>query len=104
MTTRKQTTTEVFTPGPYRIVWKSQAIRMVHIFGGEPGDNIAVAHVFGVDEQNEKANAHLIAAAPELYENLRDMVKVWENGWKVDRDIYLHHAKAALAAAEGRAP
>ncbi len=44
-----------------------------------------------------KANAHLIAAAPDLYEALWGMVKAWE---ELHPDLHANLAKLALAKVE----
>lgn len=50
-----------------------------------------------VDTESGKANAHLIAAAPELLEALKEMVS-----WCIWNTDYYHRALAAIAKAEGR--
>ena len=55
-------------------------------------------------EEEAIANARLIAAAPELYEALKEMVSAFEN---YDRDMYefeheaIKKARAALSKAKG---
>lgn len=52
-----------------------------------------------------EANAHLIAAAPEMYEALDDIVSSWSDTDNIDEDEYLRRisARAALAKARGEA-
>lgn len=60
-----------FTPGPWRAglsIYKSQAI-VVADKGGQ------IADVFAYEEEQAKANAALIAAAPEMYEALADIAE-----------------------------
>lgn len=59
-----------FTPGPWRAglsIYKSQA-RVVADKGGR------IADVFAYEEEQAKANAALITAAPELHRDLREAV------------------------------
>jgi len=60
-----------FTPGPWRVgksIYQSQA-RVVAEKGGR------VADVFAYEEDQDHANAALIAAAPEMYELLDELDK-----------------------------
>jgi hypothetical protein len=61
-----------FTPGPWRVIpWEEKAIRIV------PDAYIGpVGEVFGHKGQPMKANANLLAAAPELYEALDTLTLV----------------------------
>lgn len=68
-----------FTPGPWRAglsIYKSQA-RVVADKGGR------IADVFAYEEEQAKANAALIAAAPEMYDVLQhyfDLLEQANNG------------------------
>lgn len=68
-----------FTPGPWRAglsIYKSQA-RVVAYKGGR------IADVFAYEEEQAKANAALIAAAPEMYYVLQhyfDLLEQANNG------------------------
>ncbi|BBC81250.1 hypothetical protein AcetOrient_orf04408 [Acetobacter orientalis] len=54
------------------------------------------------DEKEAEANAHLIAAAPELYEALADLVKVLEMAFpSLDNTKSVKSALSALAKARG---
>lgn len=59
------------------------------------------SHKFRDEEENAKANAHLIAAAPELYEALEKLEKLA----RVSEDYFFDHAvdraQKALAKARG---
>lgn len=62
-----------------------------------------VVHVGGCCEPAEQeANAHLIAAAPELLRAAKDFVEWFECGRVGDKPIAeLHYARAAVAKAKG---
>ena len=65
---------------------------------------IATVNYIGMEEEG-KANANLIAAAPKLYEALKELVQLVEdmNRGDYNMDSYtLQPAKQALAKAEGR--
>ena len=93
-----------YTPGPWSA--GSTCTRDGHheVFGS---DDCLVASVPSVVTEYEgnvrrpaRANAKLIAAAPDLLAALKAMVKVdAEDGAD---DEYLHDARAAIAKAEGR--
>ena len=54
---------------------------------------------------NRKANAHLIAAAPELYEVLDDIATAAHNGFNIHQNsVLIAEARAALAKARGEMP
>ncbi len=78
-----------YTPGPWTAV-KLIVVKMTMIHA----DPIATCWPA---EGSEQANARLIAAAPELLEALREVVRISDrkhNAWD--------KAKAAIAKAEGR--
>lgn len=92
------------TPGPWRIKMGTQTVV-------EPANEAhprraaiaqcAMSHGIGDAGQADAANARLIAAAPELYEALRDLLadvttpnEPWAAGSSVER------ARAALAKVE----
>jgi hypothetical protein len=89
------------TPGPWQ-VFEEAALdyRPCTIFGAEGGSQVAMCcgggRVRAIDKPEERANALLIAAAPELLEALKMM-----------RDVDMHHnllavVDAAIAKATGR--
>ena len=52
-----------------------------------------------------EADAHLISAAPELYEACRELLKiVMTDLYKADRQSFVRQASGAIARAEGREP
>lgn len=83
-----------------------------------PDGNAYVAKVYGPadltldgpdcvpNRERQRANARLIAAAPELYEALRNLVEEIETDGGVDTSEWplLDEAKAVLARAEGGKP
>lgn len=61
-----------FTPGPW-VTHKDQGMRGTGIVA-----NTLIARVYSEafgDDKNEAANAHLVAAAPMLYENLEKLIE-----------------------------
>lgn len=94
------------TSGPWEVVDKSYS--GVGILEGLPSvkvvdDELTVAQL--CDTGNEEANAHLIAAAPELLEALQWMVEHDETNTSDLENAYftkgLEKAKAAIAKAMG---
>ncbi len=86
------------TPGPWHIHIDPETDEinhadpnhyMVHHDGTSVADDITVF-----------ADARLIAAAPYLLAALEGMVQVWARGWKVDQDIYIENARAAIEKAQ----
>jgi len=57
----------------------------------------------GNDEAERKANAHLIAAAPDLLSALREMMSVFQDHEQYDEESaeVVSIARAAIAKAEG---
>lgn len=107
-----------FTPGP----WTAVVPHNEHIHDGRDISNYSVyaENEFHDDEKaNNKAivsmqftsalglaestaNAHLIAAAPELHEALSDMVLDWDHELPEDRYAdFVGRARKALAKARG---
>jgi hypothetical protein len=100
------------TPGPWAIEDKGPVSGKftIPIFATiRPGERWSVAHVNGVDSE-AKANARLIAAAPELYVNLSGLLAWLDSAkrqdaeaWKwLPDEVYLKSTRAALAKAEGK--
>jgi phage tail protein X len=91
-----------WTPGPWEVRTENGAIRVYY------GKTIAIT------DQMFEANAHLVAAAPELYEALKAMADDYEEfvyNPATDRwDVPLFNkpvhdmARAALAKARGETP
>lgn len=87
-----------FIPGP----WEYFDEDGHQIYGPEPNDGFVVASIVPIprDEVTE-ANAHLIAAAPELYEFVQDFVDGKTYGGGLDLYHGKQRAKNLLAKARG---
>ena len=99
------------TPGPWRILEEEEDKDYIRIRGTVWGGRYKVANVptcettghLTLNAQNlaeVRANAQLIAAAPELLEALEDYVKVHEFLGRADRPHY-QAAKKLIAKAKG---
>lgn len=86
-----------YTQGP----WNVEAAQRGFIVTALNGQ-YDIAVVRNIGEQDNKANAHLIAAAPELLEALKELAT---EEWRDDDDPILDRARckarAAIAKAEG---
>ena len=105
-----------FTPGP----WTVQVDDTGGIFSGwpsvqaSPEIDAAIVHRAGFRQEHwgelslreTTANAHLIAAAPDLYAALREFSTAWRVGLDTpEEDAAMQgRVNAALAKAEGRTP
>mgnify|MGYP003440961289 CR=1 FL=1 len=93
------------TPGPWSAHYNNEGLTVFS------PDNVTVAYV-DYDECEERpveANAHLIAAAPAMYEALKGMVSMYDSLNKSNKHdgacpCYHCQARAALAQAEGSKP
>lgn len=98
MTNPIETSIAQHTPGPWRsgLYEISESCLKIQI---EPVDSskLAVAYAWGVDHEATKANAHLIAAAPEMLEALKVALQADPN--QANHGYY----KRIIAKAEGRA-
>ena len=68
------------------------------------GENIAVATVFGATVYNEeikKANAQLIAAAPEMFELLEDLVEIMPTALHNGHHDLIERTKTIIKKAKG---
>jgi biotin synthase-related radical SAM superfamily protein len=88
-----------FTPGPWKLGRCGQIL-------GEDGEFICKARKWTIYQYSkspvEKANAALIAAAPELY-NALDMLVEWVKMGDYDAE-FLEQSLSALAKARGNNP
>jgi hypothetical protein len=93
------------TPGPWSHSGPPVREPSVFIYGGEHRGRIAKAEAglnHGQDMFAEAiANAHLIAAAPDLYEALDCLVTNWSAFSYEEQGLALTAAAAALARARG---
>lgn len=112
-----------YTPGPWRLLPEEPGKLHIRV-RGPLGRRHRVANVLSygdLDLEETRANARLIAAAPELYEALAELVRLKALHDKVigDGDAFNKHeaaeyerckpiawakARAALAAVEGKQP
>jgi hypothetical protein len=94
-----------FTPGPWFFRKKNGDTDSWWVTAAppRPGHRGFVAEAVARQEQNE-ANARLIAAAPDLYEALKDLraMIIGEHGASAYENVNGEHADAALAKADGR--
>lgn len=90
-----------FTPGHWEVSHQNEGDCRAIVSDG--GKLIALAAYAGGGAT--QANAHLIAAAPDLYEALEDVVDSWSDDDNIDEDEYIRRisARAALAKARGEA-
>jgi hypothetical protein len=99
-----------FTPGPWYAVNRGtkhepmMSVMAARIAGQKPRHEVALCATGDSPQEMEDANAHLIAAAPDLYKALKACIKalnndttVWDNYWSA-----VKAGDAALAKAEGR--
>jgi len=95
-----------FTPGPWR--WRSDEdrFREDNTLVGSDGSRILCGDDYGAVFADSPADAYLIAAAPVLYEALRQLERAFAvpaKGYRTvaDREGALRDARAALRAARG---
>ncbi len=90
------------TPGPWTVDWESSDLfSQFHARAWINAEGLHhIGYVDGPSSEERRANARLIAAAPELLEALQLLVAGIENG--VSKTfVPLQHARAAIAKAEG---
>lgn len=75
---------EKFTPGPWVIALNT----CIATEDGEGGTMDWFAETYGPDDSINAANANLIAAAPDLYEALKDMLSGWRYIRETHGDLY----------------
>ena len=100
------------TPGP----WSTFGPVKYQVYGGDPVRRIAVVdYTTGSETEEHNANAHLIAAAPAMYEALKALHSVLDQRMPDGRTLNQHlsqevfecfygpaiAARAAIAKAEG---
>lgn len=85
-----------FTPGPWGAMVKMEGCTAI-------GANTLIARVYSTafkDLENERANANLISAAPDMYDALFSAAEQLERNGVAVPDSW----KAALAKARGESP
>jgi hypothetical protein len=98
---RKNTMTQTtHTPGPWRVF---DAFVDLEIVSDRPTANATESLVQFKGQRNAKANARLMAAAPELLEALKNIDFHIRQGKILERDACITQARAAIAKAEGGA-
>lgn len=98
------------TPGPWEVRAKGVSPATVGTFVGKVGSGLVAQAVTNHANMTQaeclatgQANARLIAAAPEIYEALRELHLKAVIGTEAERHAALDRAWAALTKAEGRA-
>lgn len=94
---------EKFTKGPWRLDDDNELINDV--------GSVKIYSPFmegfkwtGAEYHEAIANMHLISAAPELYDALKDIVEQWDTpNWKLTEStsVFIEKARAALRKARG---
>lgn len=86
------------TPGPWQIAGRT-VYALNHDGSGRFSATVCAVGPSSASENEVGATAHLIVAAPDLYDILRGIVTL--NGSRIDADL-LAAAQAAVEKAEGR--
>lgn len=92
-----------FTPGPW--LWQGEDDTSVRIFSKTDEHALAVVHSYwngkGPSRQARNANGRLIAAAPELYEALKEFIGAVDSGTTFADQSVIQAARSALSKVEG---
>lgn len=108
MTGRTRTEQAQHTPGPWKVDETGEFIETEYPANlrGEYTHICDFRRPMGAEY---RANARLIAAAPEMLEALREIHKLWccpapktMRDWSARCDVMTDYARAAIAKAEGR--
>lgn len=99
-----------FTPGPWVIdtdTRPAEVCTVMHVPDSESKDQGFVyvrgaVGYWGADEKENMANAHLIAAAPDMYEALQQAITSMQDSGYQNSHVVIRAGKAALAKAEGK--
>lgn len=93
------------TPGPWK--WWPDCCRVGGMVTAETGQHIAAPAHLGHDVDMTGANARLIAAAPNLYEALKEAERIFRKPPTLssakEEIRALNRMRAAMRTAEGRA-
>jgi hypothetical protein len=87
-----------YTPGPWVVYDDSNDGKTNRIEIAALGKTIA--RIYQSVPEKDLPNAHLIAAAPDLYEALKEIVDATDTGWE-HLDATFTRARAALKKAGG---
>ena len=101
------------TPGPWRTIESTNKTMRTVVGPDFPGQgyiaDVNLCRTNDAQDVDGEANAHLIAAAPAMYDALRELtnafalvVKMTPYGVSMDVSKVHDNARAALAQAEGR--
>lgn len=94
-----------WTPGPWEITEPNGTGNGMRIDGPKDWPRIPEAWLgFAVTSEEQIANAHVIAAAPDLYQALASCQSwITDGGYEIDPDVaqICDQARAALAKARG---
>ena len=88
-----------FTPGP----WQVDEMGVITYFDLEYHRDCQIARVPDCEDETQMANANLIAAAPYMYEALKDAIDTYDdpNPGIVNWEHFIPIFRAAVAKAEG---
>lgn len=90
------------TPGPWRAIKAPHGV--IDILDGRDRDIVTV-YGGGVETESQEANAHLMAAAPDLLDALRTLTDNIEHAFPGLAHLGpVAFARSAIAKAEGRQP
>lgn len=102
-----------FTPGPWKALTNGNTFNSATVVTSKDAADGWVCEVFDDSDSctlPDEANAHLIAAAPELYDALETLLDINDNGGPFGGELYqdrvvrsIECARKALAKARGEA-
>lgn len=84
------------TPGPWKHIVTKLQTNDSYSFHSIMGGTKIIAHITDGTEENT-ANANLIASAPEILRELKNLVSHWEEG-----HMFIIEAEKAIKKAEGK--
>lgn len=87
-----------FTPGPWMAL--PSVIDWQYVICNTDGYRVDVAHTYGLEETPRRANANLIAAAPDMYAMLDILLDDLENSFPEQAE----RIEILLAKARGEQP
>jgi hypothetical protein len=96
------------TPGPWNVTFAAPGKTKIEVNVGAgiftpQSREVAMTFRDGFRPDEQKANAHLLAAAPNLLASLREMLEAyWGEGDGSPPPEFIKRAQAAIAKAEGR--